>query len=92
MLHFNDGRFECQICGRQFSQKYQLDKHAKSTCTAQLHSILFKEEVNFTSKKVKTEIQMAKPMKKSKVKKKEVKVTAEEIKAFLKNHKKFKEK
>ena len=83
MLHYNDGRYQCEICGRKFSQRYQLVNHAKTTCTAELHSILFKQEVKINTKKFRTEIQKVNPIKKSTVRKEELKVTVEEIKNFL---------
>ena len=83
MLHYNDGRYQCEICGRKFSQRYQLVKHAQTTCTAELHSILFKQEVKINTEKFRTEIQKVKPIKKSTVREEELKVTVEEIKNFL---------
>jgi hypothetical protein len=51
IIHTKDYKFECEICGKKFTQKDALRRHLSAkqngragTCTRELNSILFKSE------------------------------------------------
>jgi len=43
--HTGHYRFECDICGRKFVQKIQLQSHQRTTCVDEINSVLFKENL-----------------------------------------------